>query len=182
MALRPLYPQRLLRAALRALDGRIRRLRTELAEAIAGLNSNPTTLEALIRELVVALVHQFGDRHSALIVRPGDHRIRRALRHMKQSAGASLDLDATARAAGLSRPHFNTLFRRSTGLSPAVYANALRLEAAIAAVSAPAAIISAVSDDLGFSAPSNFTRFFQQHTGTGPSQFRRAVEELGPLA
>jgi AraC-like DNA-binding protein len=39
--------------------------------------------------------------------------------------------------------------------------------------------VVALADDLGFSAHSNFTRFFQQHTGIAPRQFRRALAQVG---
>ncbi|GAC1327150.1 MAG: helix-turn-helix domain-containing protein [Beijerinckiaceae bacterium] len=161
------------------VDAGLARLRGELVRQILGLDHNPAALEELIRAIVIALVYRFGERVPASLLRLSDYRIRRALQLMKESASTSVDLDAVAREAGLSRPHFNTLFRRCTGLSPAVYANAVRIEAAVDAVCGPSAPIGSVSDELGFSAPSNFARFFQQHTGVAPGQFRRVVAEIG---
>jgi len=39
--------------------------------------------------------------------------------------------------------------------------------------------IGSISQDRGLSAQSNFTRFFQQHTGTSPNQYRRVMADLG---
>ena len=39
--------------------------------------------------------------------------------------------------------------------------------------------IGNISEDLGSSAQSNFTRFFQLHTGTSPNQYRRVMADLG---
>ena len=39
--------------------------------------------------------------------------------------------------------------------------------------------VAAVSDQLGLSAQSNFSRFFTQHTGVTPGCFRRVATLLG---
>ena len=108
-----------------------------------------------------------------------DYRIGRALRHIRESAAEAVDLDSVARASGLSRPHFNHLFRSCTGVSPRVYVNALRVETAVGRLRQYDNEIGRISQDLGFSAQSNFTRFFQQHTGTSPNQYRRVMADLG---
>jgi transcriptional regulator GlxA family with amidase domain len=94
---------------------------------------------------------------------------------MHDHVGETLDLNRIAKLSGLSRPHFNHLFRHCTGVSPAVYGNALRIEAAVGTLRQQQQHIASISDQLGFSAQSNFTRFFQQHTGTSPNQFRRVM-------
>jgi transcriptional regulator GlxA family with amidase domain len=78
----------------------------------------------------------------------------------------AVDLDNVARASGLSRRHFNHLFRSCTGVSPRVYVNALRVETAVGRLRRYDTEIGSISEDLGFSAHGNFTRFFRQHTGT----------------
>jgi AraC-like DNA-binding protein len=40
--------------------------------------------------------------------------------------------------------------------------------------------LTSVALDLGFSAPSNFSRFFKEHTGVTPSAFRRAAGAAMP--
>ena len=108
-----------------------------------------------------------------------DYRIGRALRHMREGATEAIDLDDVAKASGLSRPHFNHLFRSCTGVSPRVYVNALRVETAVGRLRHDDSEIGSISDDLGFSAQGNFTRFFRQHTGTSPNQYRRVMADLG---
>jgi AraC-like DNA-binding protein len=39
-----------------------------------------------------------------------------------------------------------------------------------------------LSGELGFSAHSHFTRFFQQHLGAGPSQYRKVVDVYPPAS
>ena len=98
---------------------------------------------------------------------------------MRERSAETVDLDDVARDCGLSRPHFNHLFRHCTGVSPRVYVNALRVETAVGRLRHDDSEIGSISDDLGFSAQGNFTRFFQQHTGTSPNQYRRVMADLG---
>ncbi|MEW6690786.1 MAG: AraC family transcriptional regulator, partial [Pseudomonadota bacterium] len=76
---------------------------------------------------------------------------------------------------GLSRSRFYDLFHLSTGHSPRAYLDMLCVESAIAKLSSGSAKIAQVSAELGFSAQSNFTRFFQQQVGIAPSEYRRAA-------
>jgi len=46
-----------------------------------------------------------------------DFRVRKSIRLMEESLTADIELDAVAREAGLSRPHFYRLFRTHTGLA-----------------------------------------------------------------
>jgi AraC-like DNA-binding protein len=166
-----------------AITDEIRRLRSKLVCRIGWEgDQDPKEAEALIVDLTLAIVHQFADRRSAPTRRDqfgvGDFRIRRAIHYMREHVCEPYDFDAVARIAGLSRPHFNYLFRHCTGVSPGLYGNAIRVEASVRGLSEQQQPIAVIADDLGFSAQSNFTRFFQQHTGTAPSQFRRVLAEV----
>src|SRR5690606_30046672 len=57
--------------------------------------------------------------------------------------------------AGYSPTHFQKVFKRATGLSPAAYARALRMERAVEALSGADRVTDAVYD-AGFAAPSRF--------------------------
>jgi transcriptional regulator GlxA family with amidase domain len=104
-----------------------------------------------------------------------DHRIRRAVSLMRSNVGAELDIDRLAREACLSRAHFFKLFQQCTELTPHVYANMLRMESAMQSLAKTNQSLRSISERLGFSAQSHFTRFFQQHLGIVPSQYRRVV-------
>ena len=162
------------------LSPEITRMRRKLAECLAPeLCASSHDVEQTILDLSLAVAHGFsewreGPRGSQQRA-PKDYRIRRAVRVIRDHASERIDLDRIASAAGLSRAHFNHLFRRCIGVSPALYANAVRIEAAVEALRSAKSGIGTISTELGFSAQSNFTRFFQQHTGTPPHQFRRAM-------
>ena len=167
-----------------AITDRIRKLRSDLVERIGSDEyDDPKEAEQIILDLTTAIAHQFSDWRSPArnpASAGNDFRIRRAIQYMHENHGTAFDLDEIASVAGLSRPHFNVLFRQCTGVSPGVYGNAIRVETAVRALSDQQenSIVS-LAGDLGFSAHSNFTRFFQQHTGIAPRQFRRALAQVG---
>ncbi|MDB5603385.1 MAG: Transcriptional regulator, AraC family [Bradyrhizobium sp.] len=166
-----------------AITNEIDRLRAGVVRRMAD-PSDPHELQELILDLCLTVSYGFSDwrdRSARLRTPRGsrDYRISRALRHIRDSSAEAVDLDDVANISGLSRPHFNHLFRECTGVSPRVYVNALRVETAVGRLRQHQDEIGSISEDLGFSAQSNFTRFFQQHTGTSPNQYRRVMADLG---
>jgi AraC family transcriptional regulator of adaptative response/methylated-DNA-[protein]-cysteine methyltransferase len=90
-----------------------------------------------------------------------------AIEAIKQ-AGQPLALGGLARDAGYSIAHFQRLFKRATGLSPAAYARALRAERAADALSGAGRVTDAIYD-AGFSAPSRFYESQAGRLGMTPS-------------
>lgn len=107
-----------------------------------------------------------------------DFRVRKSMRILGQRLAEDPDLDLVARESGLSRPHFYKLFRQETGVTPLVFLNTLRMERAVTMVATTDTSITAISDLLGFSCQSVFTRFFASHVGMAPSDYRRAARVL----
>ena len=101
-----------------------------------------------------------------------DHSIRRAIEHMRADPGAIGDMKGLARRSGLSRAQFFRVFESSTRVPPRLFLNMLRMETAVAAVVEGGEPLAAISDRLGFAAPAHFTRFFRDHAGAAPSEFR----------
>jgi len=77
-------------------------------------------------------------------------------------------LDDLAEAVGYAASHFQRIFTRATGLSPAAYARARRLERARAALSEAGKVTDALYD-AGYSAPSRFYAAQQGRLGMTPS-------------
>ncbi|HEY1782120.1 MAG TPA: AraC family transcriptional regulator [Roseiarcus sp.] len=107
-----------------------------------------------------------------------DFRVRKSMRLMEASLGANIELDAVARGAGLSRPHFYKLFRTQTGLTPNLYVKTLIMEHAIDRLVASEIAVADIGYDLGFSSQSGFTRFFAANVGMAPTQYRRVAHVL----
>lgn len=76
-----------------------------------------------------------------------------------------------AAAAGYSPAHFQRLFTRLAGLSPAAYARSLRRERALAALGGAERVTDAIYDG-GYSAPSRFYAAQDGRMGMSPSAWR----------
>ena len=149
---------------------------------------SPARLEDLLFNLIVAVIESYSgwrDLVSLLRSKPPvamDPRIRQAIALMKQDTAHELDVDALAARVGVSRAHFFTLFQRDTQVTPLVYANVLRFEAAVERLTHSNESLGELAHDLGFSAPGHFSRFFRQHLGITPSDYRRVVNLFEPPA
>jgi AraC family transcriptional regulator, regulatory protein of adaptative response / methylated-DNA-[protein]-cysteine methyltransferase len=91
-----------------------------------------------------------------------------AIDEIRQSTEAAPTLDELAQLTGYSPAHFQRLFKRSTGLSPAAYARALREERARDALSEEASVTDAVYV-AGYGAPSRFYAASKDKLGMAPS-------------
>jgi AraC family transcriptional regulator of adaptative response/methylated-DNA-[protein]-cysteine methyltransferase len=80
-----------------------------------------------------------------------------------------------AQAVGYSPTHFQRVFTRATGLSPAAYARALREERAREALSSVGLVTEAIYD-AGFEAPSRFYDSMEGKLGMTPSAWARGGE------
>jgi AraC-like DNA-binding protein len=111
---------------------------------------------------------------------PIDFRVRKSLRLLDDGFAQGIELGAVARDVGLSRPHFFRLFRENTGVTPALYANTMRIEKALDRLMGSQASITDIGFELGFSSQSHFTHFFSAHVGIAPTLYRtiaRVVSE-----
>jgi AraC family transcriptional regulator of adaptative response/methylated-DNA-[protein]-cysteine methyltransferase len=90
---------------------------------------------------------------------------------MLRTSEETVPLDVLASASGYSPAHFQRLFKRAVGLSPAAFARALKIERAADALSAGGRVTDAVYD-AGFSAPSRFYEASEGRLGMSPSVWR----------
>ncbi len=145
-------------------------------------------LENLLFNLMISVIDSYSgwrDLASLLRSKPPvsmDPRVRQAIALMKNDEMRDLDIDALAAQAGLSRAHFFTLFQRDTHVTPLVYANVLRFEKAVERLTHSNDSVGDLAHALGFSAPGHFSRFFRQHLGITPSDYRRVVNLFDPPA
>jgi AraC-like DNA-binding protein len=168
-------------SAAEEITGRIRQLAdTLVVEVLNDQFLSHERLEFMLQELVLSIVETYlARRQSGARLWRGspfaDNRIRKALALLRAHPNKEVNMNELASQVGLSRSRFYDLFQLSTGRSPRSYLDLLCVESAIAKLSSGSAKIAEVSADLGFSAQSNFTRFFQQQVGIPPSEYRRAA-------
>jgi AraC-like DNA-binding protein len=79
---------------------------------------------------------------------------------------------------GVSISQLNKLFRKDLGFTPSAYWNKRRLLAAYSELSQNSSIKS-IAYTLGFSSPSNFSRWFQGLAGISPKEYRNKRDEPG---
>jgi AraC-like DNA-binding protein len=168
-------------SAEEAVTPRIRQLADTLAvEALNDQFLATERLEFMLEELMLSIVEAYlGKRQASARVWRGsplaDSRIRRAIALLRAKPNKDTNIDELADQVGLSRSRFYDLFHLCTGRSPRAYLDLLCVETAIAKLSTGEGKIADVSAELGFSAQSNFTRFFQHQVGIPPSEYRRAA-------
>jgi AraC-like DNA-binding protein len=140
----------------------------------------PTTRTALIQENLLSFIRMLMLEHGSVMEKSAlrqtasiDLRVRYAFDHLRQSALRGVKIENLVAGSGMSRSHFFRQFKRSIGVSPQHVIDEERIAHALRALSAPGVMMSQVANELGFSRASHFTRFFVQHLGCTPNQFRR---------
>jgi AraC-like DNA-binding protein len=157
---------------------RIRQLADTLAvEVLNDRFLSAERLEFMLQELVLSIVETYLARRRASWrgSRFEDSRIRRAIGLLRARPNKDQSIDQLASQVGLSRSRFYDLFQLCTGFSPRAYLDMLCIETAISRLSSGRGKIAEVAAELGFSAQSNFTRFFLHQVGVPPSEYRRAA-------
>jgi len=166
-------PQKIFHSCIGSVDAGLRHAALQLRDGMSAGTAVAADLDALLDRVLAS--------HGRAATAPGapfkymDGRIRRLLRQMRAEPQLAHDVDACARAACVSRSHFFHLFRESTGVSPHLFFNGLRLEAAVEHLGRSSMPIHSVAEQLGFSAAGHFTRFFRHHTGSTPLAYRRGA-------
>jgi AraC-like DNA-binding protein len=164
----------------------IRAHANQLARAIM---SHPTDASVACEDVVAQLVRSAIEAYASPApgsdlfrdaARPVDYRIRKSLPLMDAQALITPRIGEIARQVGLSRSRFFEQFRRCVGVSPKHYVDFVRMNTAMNWLSTTDRPLLELAEELGFGAQSNFTRFFTQHTGVAPSDFRRQTRHSGP--
>jgi AraC family transcriptional regulator len=155
----------------------LRSLAAKVVKSIHGItpaNDERAHIE-LVRELVAAVIYAYAHKGPALPTGRVDARVRRAIAYIQEHAATNPDLLTVAEHAGLSRSQFFARFKGSMGVTPQHYLDWVRLHLAIKMLSGSDLPLAEVAAELGFYAPSHFTRFFAQHVAIPPSEFRRCL-------
>ncbi len=99
-------------------------------------------------------------------------RVRRAIETLGRRLSDPPDLTELAAAASLSPRHFSRRFRQDFGCTPHDYLQARRLDAARGLLRDADRRVSGVAEELGFSSPAAFSRWFTRLAGQSPRTFR----------
>jgi AraC-like DNA-binding protein len=112
---------------------------------------------------------------------PGDVlvHLRRARDHADRHYAEPLDLGALAAIAGLSKFHFQRLFKATYGTTPAAYVSRRRVERAQDLLRATNLTVTEVCHAVGFASLGSFSARFRDLVGETPSKFQRRYALAG---
>jgi transcriptional regulator GlxA family with amidase domain len=113
---------------------------------------------------------------------PGDVlvHLRRARDHADRHYAEPLELAGLADVAGLSKYHFQRLFKATYGRTPAAYVSERRVERAQDLLRATNLTVTEVCHAVGFSSLGSFSTRFRELVGESPSDFQRRYAGNAP--
>lgn len=100
-------------------------------------------------------------------------KISQTIAYMKQHLDQSLQLDALAAMANLSRSRYAELFKQQFGYAPIDYFIRLRMHRACQMLDATGLSVKAIANRLGYEDPLYFSRVFRSVTEMSPVEYRR---------
>lgn len=99
-------------------------------------------------------------------------RILKSMQWIREHLAEPLLLPEIARRAGLSVPHFCTLFKKQTGMSPMRYLMHARMTRACALLDSTDKPVAEISAEVGFRDAFHFTKTFRAVVGNSPRAYR----------
>jgi len=155
-----------------ALDWLMEKLRLELMRRRA----SPLLVQGLAQAIAVHLARNYAEvvqePRSASPALPG-FKLHQITDWMAEHLAEEFHLDRLAAQAGLSKFHFNRLFKSATGVSPSHYHINLRMDAAKRQLRETKKSVVEIALAVGYATPSHFAQLFRRETGLSPSDYRR---------
>ncbi|HET9711787.1 MAG TPA: helix-turn-helix transcriptional regulator [Pyrinomonadaceae bacterium] len=108
--------------------------------------------------------------------------VERVITSARERLCEPISLHDMSRVAYLSAFHFNRVFHQITGLPPAKFISAMRLDEAKRLLLNTSMSITDISFEVGYNSLSTFTRRFTQRVGLGPREFRYLAERITPAS
>lgn len=99
--------------------------------------------------------------------------MQRAIEIIYDRHGDCLSLDELANSSMVSKFHFIRMFSRSTGVTPARFLRAVRIQEAKRLLLTTDLNVAAISNQVGYSSSGTFTRRFTRSVGITPIHYRR---------
>ncbi|HKR12270.1 MAG TPA: helix-turn-helix transcriptional regulator [Pyrinomonadaceae bacterium] len=108
--------------------------------------------------------------------------VERVITDARERLCEPISLHDMSRVAYLSAFHFNRVFHQITGLPPAKFISAMRLDEAKRLLLNTNRSITDICFEVGYNSLSTFTRRFNQRVGLGPREFRYLAERITPAS
>lgn len=104
--------------------------------------------------------------------------VERVITDARERLGEPISLHQMSRVAYLSAFHFNRVFHEITGLPPAKFISAMRLDEAKRLLLNTERSVTDICFEVGYNSLSTFTRRFTERVGLGPREFRYLAERM----
>lgn len=101
--------------------------------------------------------------------------LKRVCDAMETHMESDIALEALARVAGISAPHFSRAFKQSTGVPPFTWLRQRRINRAKELLSDPGMSLAEIALATGFAAQPQFTTAFRREVGVTPGAWRRGT-------
>ena len=154
------------------LDSLMERIRDELMQKKA----SPLFVQGIAQAIAIHLARNYGETveeaRSGSPSLPG-YKLRQITGWMAEHAAEDFSLDRLAAQAGLSKFHFQRLFKSAVGVSPSRYHINLRVNEARRLLRETKKSVVDVALEVGYANPSHFAKLFRRETGLSPSDYRR---------
>ena len=108
--------------------------------------------------------------------------VERVITSARERLCEPISLRDMSRVAYLSAFHFNRVFHQITGLPPAKFISAMRLEEAKRLLLNTNLSITDICFEVGYNSLSTFTHRFTQRVGLGPREFRYLADRITPTS
>ena len=108
--------------------------------------------------------------------------VERVITDARERLCERISLRDMSRVAYISPFHFNRVFHEITGLPPAKFIAAMRLDQAKQLLLNTNLSITDICYDVGYNSLSTFTRRFTERVGLGPREFRYLSERITPAS
>jgi AraC family transcriptional regulator len=147
-----------------------------LREELLREQASPLFMQCLAQAIAIYLARNYGvtdeEARSNSPSLPG-YKLRQITDWMAEHVAEEFSLDRLAAQAGLSKFHFERLFKRALGVAPSRYHINLRMNLARQLLRETKKSVVEVSLEVGYATPSHFTQLFRRETGLSPSEYRR---------
>ena len=137
--------------------------------------------EGLIAPVSVAgvkLLPELSPPHRDQTTKRWRRAVHRVLAHMQDHIDERQSSAEFAGVGAISRFHFNQIFRQTTGIPPAYFLGAMRLEMAKRLLLTTESTVTDICFEVGYSSLGTFTSRFTLMVGLSPSKLRRVAQSM----
>jgi AraC family transcriptional regulator len=147
-----------------------------LREELLRQQASTLFVQSIAQALAVYLARNYGvtdeEARSSSPSLPG-YKLRQITDWMAEHVAEGFSLDRLAAQAGVSKYHFERLFKSALGVSPSCYNINLRINLARRLLRETKKNVVEVALEVGYADPGHFAKLFRRETGLSPSDYRR---------